>query len=101
MAIAPSTYDSLVRLFKIRNSKSAITSGSCASSKSAIHNSKSAITSGPFQRAFAPRVIQTYNQNPDEDKHLDQRKLGKRKIIAHKDDCPGQQKDRLDVENQE
>src|SRR5205823_8347651 len=50
--------------------------------------------------SFAPSVIQTHHQNPNEDKHLDQRKLGKRKIIAHENDCPGQQKDRLHVENE-
>src|SRR5260370_24426476 len=77
-----------------------LTIHSCVSSKSEIRNSKSAITSRPFKRAFAPGVVQTHNQNPNEDKHLDQRKLRKRKIIAHKDNCPGQQKDRLDVEDQ-
>ena len=52
----------------------------------------------PFERAFAPRVIITDYQNADEDEHLDQREFGKRKIIAHEDDGPGQKKDRFDVE---
>src|SRR6266446_6782902 len=54
----------------------------------------------PFQRALAPRVVITNYQNSDEDKHLNQRELCKREIFAHKYDCPGQQKDRLDIEDQ-
>src|SRR5205823_4546222 len=54
----------------------------------------------PFERAFAPRVVVTNNQDTDEDKHLDQRELSERKIITHENDSPRQQKDRLHVENQ-
>src|SRR6266446_9642839 len=54
----------------------------------------------PFQRALAPRVVITNYQNSDEDKHLNQRELCKREIFAHKYDCPGQQKDGLDIEDQ-
>src|SRR6266404_5573144 len=53
----------------------------------------------PFQRALAPSVIIANNQNTDEYKHLDQRKLGKTEIVAHEDDGPRQQKDRLDIKD--
>src|SRR6266850_337603 len=55
---------------------------------------------GPFQCAFAPRVIVTNYQNTDEDKHLNQRKFCEGKIVAHENDGPWQQKDRLHVEDQ-
>src|SRR5580765_4341348 len=60
----------------------------------------SSLQSCPFEGAFAPRVIITDYENADENEHLDQREFGKRKIIAHKNDRPGQQEDRLDIENQ-
>src|SRR6185369_14586602 len=66
-----------------------------------IANCQFAIPSGPLQRAFAPCVIVTDDQNPDEHKHLEQRKLREREIVTHKNYHPWQQKDRLDVENQE
>src|SRR5712691_3432174 len=62
-----------------------------------IHHSPSL---GPFEGALAPRVIIANNQNTDEYKHLDQRKLGKTEIVAHEDDGPRQQKDRLYIKNQ-
>jgi hypothetical protein len=57
-------------------------------------------TLGPLERAFAPRVIIAHYQDPDEHKHLEQRKLREREIVAHEDYRPGQQKDRFNVENQ-
>src|SRR6185369_8030243 len=68
-----------------------------------ILNHQLAIINGlcPFQRAFAPGVVVTNDQNSDEDKHLDQGELRKRKIVAHEDDRPGQQKDCFDVEDEE
>ena len=60
----------------------------------------SSFPSCPLQRAFAPGVVVTNNQDSDEHKHLDERELRKGKIVAHKDDGPGQKKDCLDVKNQ-
>ena len=54
----------------------------------------------PFKRAFAPRVVITNHQDPYEDEHLDKRELREREIIAHENDCPGKQKNRLDIEDQ-
>ena len=65
-----------------------------------IHDLPFDILLSPFEGAFAPRVVITDYQNSDEDEHLDQRKLREREIVAHEDDRPGQQKDRLNVENQ-
>ena len=56
--------------------------------------------SRPLERALAPGVIVTHYQDADEYKHLEQRKFRERKVVAHEDDCPWQQKDRFDVENQ-
>ena len=54
----------------------------------------------PFQRALAPGVVVTNNENSDKDKHLDERELSEREIVAHENDRPGQKKDRLHVEDQ-
>src|SRR4030095_9901871 len=55
----------------------------------------------PFQRAFAPRVIISHDQNANENEHLDQSELSEREVVAHKDYRPRQQEDRLHVEDQE
>src|SRR2546423_13142225 len=68
--------------------------------QSAILNWQSSMSLCPLQRAFAPRVVITDNQNADKDEHLDQRELGEREILAHENDRPGQEEDRLNVENQ-
>src|ERR1043166_7207750 len=68
--------------------------------KSAIGNRKSAIVSRPLQGAFAPRVVITHHQDRDEDKHFQERKLCKGKVISHKDNSPWQEKDRFDVEDE-
>ena len=54
----------------------------------------------PLQRPLAPGVVITNNQDTDKYKHLDQGKLGKAEIVAHKDDGPGQKENRLYIENQ-
>src|SRR5690242_18854893 len=59
------------------------------SAERSIGNRQSTISSGPLQRAFAPGVVVTNNQNRDKDKHLDEREFCKGKVIAHEDNCPG------------
>src|SRR5882762_661567 len=54
----------------------------------------------PLERTFAPCIIITNDKDSDKHKHLDQSKRCEREIIAHKYNCPGQQKNRLDVEDQ-
>src|ERR1051326_3712165 len=57
--------------------------------------------SRPLQRAFAPGVVVTDDQNRDKNKHLDEGKSCKGKVISHEDNRPRQQEDRFDVEDQE
>src|SRR5215213_743335 len=64
-------------------------------------SSCSAINLGPLQRALAPGIVVTDNKDRDEDKHFDERERRKRKVVAHEDDCPGEQENCFDVENQE
>src|SRR5262245_60978065 len=63
-------------------------------------SSCSAISLGPLERALAPGVVVTDDQDRYKDKHFDQRKSCKGEVISHEDNCPGQQEDRLDVEDQ-
>src|SRR3977135_2137537 len=68
--------------------------------QSAILNWQSAMLSGPFQSTFAPGVIITHYQHSYKDTHFDQGEQSEREILAHKDNRPRQQKDRLDIEDQ-
>src|SRR5215471_1193660 len=54
----------------------------------------------PLKRSLAPGIVVTHHQDSDKDKHFDQRKLGEGKIVAHEDYRPGQQENRLHVEDQ-
>src|SRR5882724_8051644 len=56
---------------------------------------------GPFKCAFAPGVVITDHENTYENQHLNQSKRCEGEIITHKNNCPGQEKNSLDVEYQE
>src|SRR5215213_309725 len=56
--------------------------------------------SRPLERALPPCVIISNDENRDEHKHFDERKLRKREVVAHEDYGPGQQENRFDVENE-
>src|SRR4029079_3831022 len=53
-----------------------------------------------LERALPRRAAVTNDENRDEHKHFNERKLRKREVVAHEDYGPGQQENRFDVENQ-
>src|ERR1044072_2549878 len=47
------------------------------------------LTLRPLERTLPPRVVITNDENRDEHKHFDERKLRKREVVAHEDYGPG------------